>query len=169
MRAIGDILVADNATMLGDVVAEPEVNIWYGCVVRGDLARISLGRRVNLQDGCLLHTDRDEPQVLDAGVVVGHGAILHGRHIGADTLIGMGAILLSRCDIGAECLIAAGSLVGEGKVIPPRSLVAGVPGRILRTVTDDEVARTREIAQHYVELARRHARGEVTRPFGTPS
>jgi carbonic anhydrase/acetyltransferase-like protein (isoleucine patch superfamily) len=168
MRQIGEVFVASNATILGDVVLAPEANVWYGCILRGDLARITLERGVNLQDGCIVHTDRDEPQVIEAGVVAGHGAILHGRRIGKDTLIAMGARLLSGCEIGEGCIIAAGTVVTEGKVIPPRSLVMGLPGKVLRSVMDEEVERTRGIATRYLELARRHARGEVAFPYGPP-
>ncbi len=168
MRQIGEVYVASNATILGDVVLSPGANVWYGCILRGDLARITLGERVNLQDGCIVHTDRDEPQTIEAGVVAGHGAILHGRRIGKDTLIAMGARLLSGCEIGEGCIIAAGAVIAEGKVIPPRSLVMGLPGKVVRAVTDEEVERTRGIAARYLELARRHARGEIGYPYGSP-
>src|SRR4051794_694602 len=109
MRLIHDYYVAADAVVTGDVVLSPGVNVWYGCVLRGDLSRITLGPRVNLQDGCIIHTDQDEPLIIEEGVVVGHRATLHGRFIGRDTLIGMGAILLSGCEIGGECVIAAGT------------------------------------------------------------
>lgn len=165
MRQVGECFVADNAVVLGDVAMAPGVNIWYGCVLRGDLARISLGPRVNLQDGCILHTDFDEPQELEEDVAVGHRATLHGRRVGRGTLIGMGAILLSRCEIGEQCLIAAGTLIGEGKKIPPRSVVVGVPGRIIREATDEDVAIGARIAAHYLEMAKRHAAGEFRPPW----
>jgi len=168
MRAFDEVYVARSAIVTGDVVTAPGVNIWYGCVLRGDLARITLGRLVNLQDGCIVHTDRDEPMDLGEGVVAGHGAILHGRRIGAGTLIAMGARLLSGCIIGEECIVAAGAVVTEGKVVPPRSLVAGVPAKVLRAVTDEEAGRTRSIAERYLELAKSYARGEVNFVFGHP-
>jgi carbonic anhydrase/acetyltransferase-like protein (isoleucine patch superfamily) len=160
MRAIHGFYIAANAIVVGDVVLSPGANVWYGCVVRGDLARISLGPRVNLQDGCIVHTDTDWPQVMEEGVVVGHAAMLHGSRIGRDSLIGIGARLLSGCEIGEECLIAAGSVVTEGRRIPPRSVVMGIPGKVVRQITDEEVERTRLINAHYVEMARRHAAGE---------
>jgi carbonic anhydrase/acetyltransferase-like protein (isoleucine patch superfamily) len=164
MRQIGDAYVARTAVVTGDVVLSAGVNIWFGCVIRADLARISLGPRVNLQDGCIVHTDHDEPQLIEEGVVVGHGAMLHGRLIGKDTLVGMGAILLSGCEVGAECLIAAGTLITEKRRIPPRSLVMGVPGKVVRAVTDEDLRRTLAISAHYLELAQRYARGA----FGPP-
>src|SRR5579884_3297333 len=90
MQAIRDFYVARGVVVTGDVVLSAGVNLWYGTVIRGDLARITLGPRVNIQDGCVLHTDHGEPQDIEQGVVVGHRAVLHGRRIGRDTLIGMG-------------------------------------------------------------------------------
>src|SRR5437588_7730297 len=113
MQQIHGYYVAPGAVVTGDVVLSAGVNVWFGSVLRADLARITLGPRVNLQDGCIVHTDHGEPQLIEEGVVVGHGAMLHGRLIGKDTLVGMGAILLSGCEIGAECLIAAGTLISE--------------------------------------------------------
>src|SRR4051794_39525112 len=153
MRMIQDFYVAPGVIVTGDVVLSSGVNIWFGSVLRGDLARITLGRRVNLQDGCIVHTDYGEPQEIEEGVVVGHRAVLHGRRIGRDTLVGMGAMLLAGCEIGAECLLAAGTLVTEKRRIPPRSVVMGVPGKVVREVSDDDLKRTHAIAAHYLELA----------------
>jgi carbonic anhydrase/acetyltransferase-like protein (isoleucine patch superfamily) len=165
MRTIQDYYVADNAIVTGDVVLSAGVNIWFGSVLRGDLARITLGPRVNLQDHCIVHTDYDEPQLIEEGVVVGHRAVLHGRFIGRDTLIGMGALLLSGCEIGAECIIAAGTLITEKRRIPPRSVVMGVPGRVVREVRDDDLRRTLAISAHYLELAQRYAHGAFPAPW----
>jgi carbonic anhydrase/acetyltransferase-like protein (isoleucine patch superfamily) len=161
MQQIGDAYVAPGVVVTGDVVLSAGVNLWFGAVLRGDLARITLGPRVNIQDGTIVHTDHDEPLTVEEGVVVGHRAVLHGRHIGRDTLVGMGALLLSGCEIGAECLIAAGTLITERRRIPPRSLVMGVPGRVVREVTDADLARTQAIAAHYLELAQRYAAGQI--------
>jgi carbonic anhydrase/acetyltransferase-like protein (isoleucine patch superfamily) len=165
MRLIRDYYVAADAIVTGDVVLAPGANVWYGAVLRGDLARIALGPRVNIQDGCVLHTDHDVPQVIEEGVVVGHRAVLHGSFIGRDTLVGMGALLLSGCEIGAECLIAAGTLVTERRRIPPRSVVMGVPGRVVREVSDEELRRTHTTAAHYLELAQRYACGAFPPPW----
>jgi carbonic anhydrase/acetyltransferase-like protein (isoleucine patch superfamily) len=165
MQAIHDYYVASDAVVRGDVVLSAGVNVWFGTVVRGDLARVTLGPRVNLQDGCVVHTDGGEPQVIEEGVVVGHRAVLHGRVVGRDTLVGMGALLLSGCEIGAECLIAAGTLVTEKRRIPPRSVVMGVPGRVVRAVSDDDLRRTHAIAAHYLELAQRYAHGSFPPPW----
>jgi carbonic anhydrase/acetyltransferase-like protein (isoleucine patch superfamily) len=165
MQNIQDFYIADGVVVTGDVVLSAGVNLWYGTIIRGDLARITLGPRVNVQDGCILHTDYGEPQTIEEGVVVGHRAVLHGSSIGRDTLVGMGALLLSGCEIGAECLIAAGSLITEKRRIPPRSVVMGVPGRVVREVTDDDLRRTHAIAAHYLELAQRYAAGAFPPPW----
>jgi carbonic anhydrase/acetyltransferase-like protein (isoleucine patch superfamily) len=165
MQRIGDSYIAPGAVVTGDVVLGPGVNIWFGCVLRGDLATITLGPRVNLQDGTIVHTDHDEPLTIEEGVVVGHRATLHGKHIGRDTLIGMGATLLSGCEVGAECLIAAGTLVTEKRRIPPRSVVMGVPGKVVREVTDDDVKKTLAISAHYLEMAQRYAGGAFPPPW----
>lgn len=165
MRARGDYFVAENAIVLGDVRIGCGANIWYNCVIRGDLATVTLEQNVNLQDQTVIHTDRDAPMLLERGVVVGHRVILHGARVGRDTLIGMGAILLSGSDIGEESLVAAGTVIPAGRRIPPRSVVMGVPGRIVREIRDDEVAETRRICEHYLQLARRHAQGEFCPPW----
>lgn len=163
--AIRDFYVAGNAVVAGDVEFGPGVNIWFGCVVRADLARITLGRRVNLQDGTVVHTDTDAPMIIEDDVVVGHGAILHGSRIGKETLIGMGARLLGGCEIGEQCLVAAGSVVTEARRIPPRSVVMGTPAKVIRPITDDELRRTQEICAHYLEMAQRYVRGAYPPPW----
>ncbi len=165
MQQIGDVYVAQGVIVTGDVVLGPGVNLWFQTVIRGDLARITLGPRVNLQDGCIVHTDFGVPLTLEEGVVAGHGAILHGSRIGRDTLVAMGARVLSGTDIGAECLIAAGSVVTEGKRIPPRSVVMGIPGKVVREITAEELERTRRICRSYFELAQRYAAGEFPPPW----
>jgi carbonic anhydrase/acetyltransferase-like protein (isoleucine patch superfamily) len=165
MQAIADYYIASGVVVTGDVVLGAGVNVWYGTVIRGDLARITLRPRVNIQDGCIIHTDHDLPQDIEEGVVVGHRAVLHGRRIGRDTLVGMGALLLSGCEVGEECLIAAGTLVTEGRRIPPRSVVMGVPGKVVREVTAQELQRTQAICAGYLDLAQRYARGAFPPPW----
>jgi carbonic anhydrase/acetyltransferase-like protein (isoleucine patch superfamily) len=168
MQAIQDFYVAAGVVVTGDVVLSAGVNVWYGTVIRGDLARITLAPRVNIQDGCVLHTDHGEPQTIEEGVVIGHRAVVHGRRVGRDTLVGMGALLLSGSEIGEECLIAAGTLITEGRRIPPRSVVLGVPGKVVREITAEELARTQRIAASYLELAQRYAHGAFPPPWGRP-
>lgn len=165
MQRIKDFYIAPGAVVTGDVVIGTDANIWYGCILRGDVERITLQARVNLQDGCIVHADYDVPQVIEEGVVIGHMAMLHGRRIGRDSLIGIGARLLGGSEIGEECIVAAGALVTERTVIPPRSLVMGVPGKVVRTVTDADVARIRENNLRYVELARKYAAGAFPPPW----
>lgn len=165
MRAIQDYYIAPDAIVAGEVFLAAGVNIWYASVIRGDIASITLGPRVNIQDGCIIHADYDQPQEIEEGVVAGHAAVLHGRRIGRDTLIGIGARLLSGSEIGAECLIAAGAVVTEGRRIPPRSVVMGIPGKIVREVTAEELERTHSINAHYLELAQRYARGAYPPPW----
>ena len=167
MQQIHGYYLAPGVVVTGDVVLSAGVNIWFGCVLRGDLARITLGPRVNLQDGTIVHTDHDEPMTVEEGVVVGHRATLHGRLIGRDTLVGMGAMLLSGCEVGPECLIAAGALITEGRKIPPRSVVMGMPGKVVREVTDDDLRRTLAISAHYLDMAQRYARGAFPPVEGT--
>lgn len=168
MQAIQDFYIAAGAIVTGDVALAPGVNIWYGCVIRGDLARITLGARVNVQDGCILHTDRNVPLDLEEGAVLGHAAVVHGRRVGRDTLVGIGAKLLTGCEIGEECLIAAGTVVTEQRRIPARSVVMGVPGKVVREITPEELHRTRAINASYLELAQRYARGGYPAPWMRP-
>ncbi|CAN5433143.1 N/A [soil metagenome] len=155
----GDTYLAHNATVTGDVRYGSGVNIWFHVTIRGDVAPITLGDYVNIQDGAIVHCDFDAPLVIEPGVVAGHAAILHGILIGADTLIGMGATLLSGSEIGPECVIAAGSVVPPGMKVPPRSVVMGVPGRVVRPATLEEIERTRATNRRYRELARQYAEG----------
>ncbi len=165
MQAIQDYYIAPGVVVAGDVVLRSGVNIWYGSVVRGDLSRITLGPRVNIQDGCILHSDHGAPLVVEEGVVVGHGAILHGLRVGHDTLVGIGARLLPGSEVGEECLVAAGSVVTPGRRIPPRSVVMGIPGKVVREVTDEDLRHTQEVCAHYLEMAQRYVRGAYPPPW----
>ena len=160
MRRVGDAFLAPGAVVTGNVTLAPGVNLWYGVVVRGDVAPISLGEAVNLQDGVIVHCDYGFPMVVEPRVVVGHAAVLHGVRVGAGTLVGLGSRLLSGSDIGEECIIAAGAVVPPGMVVPPRSLVMGLPGRVVRPVTAEEIEKTRTINARYYDLARRYSEGD---------
>ena len=129
------VFLASTAIVTGDVELAAGVNIWFGAVVRGDVAPIVLGENVNLQDGVIVHCDYGVTNVIEAGVVAGHAAVLHGARVGPDTLVGIGAKLLSGSVIGAECLIAAGAVVPPGMNVPPRSVVMGLPGKVVRSIT----------------------------------
>ncbi|WP_378739094.1 gamma carbonic anhydrase family protein [Nocardia brasiliensis] len=130
--------VAPNATVIGRVRLAADVSVWYGAVIRGDLEEISVGERTNIQDGCVLHADPGFPLTVGSGVSVGHNAILHGCTVGDDVLVGMGATVLNGAVIGAGSLIAANALIPEGAQIPPGSLVAGVPGKVRRELSEAE-------------------------------
>ncbi|MEV0298651.1 gamma carbonic anhydrase family protein [Nocardia sp. NPDC050710] len=130
--------IAPNATVIGRVHLAAEVSIWYGAVLRADLEDITVGARTNIQDGCVLHADPGFALTVGSGVSVGHNAILHGCTVGDDVLVGMGATVLNGAVIGAGSLIAANALIPEGAQIPPGSLVAGVPGKVRRELSEAE-------------------------------
>ena len=148
--------VAANATVIGSVILEDEASVWFNTVIRGDSDLITVGARTNVQDASVLHTDAGIKLTLGAEVSVGHQAMLHGCTIGEGSLVGIKALVLNHAVIGRECLIGANTLVTEGKVIPDRSLVLGSPGKVVRTLSEEEVAGLRAIAAHYVGNARRY-------------
>jgi carbonic anhydrase/acetyltransferase-like protein (isoleucine patch superfamily) len=155
----GRFWVADNATVLGRVRIEEDASIWFNAVLRGDTEPIVIGARANVQDGCVLHTDIGFPLLIGDGVTIGHGAILHGCRIGRGSLIGIGAVVLNGAEVGEDCLIASQALIPEGKVIAPRSVVMGSPGKVVRQVTDRDLSRMRESCQDYVSRSQQYARG----------
>jgi carbonic anhydrase/acetyltransferase-like protein (isoleucine patch superfamily) len=151
---------AHNATIVGDVAAGEDSSFWFSAVVRGDVAPVTIGRRSNVQDCAVVHCDTDVPNVIGDDVVIGHGAIVHGKFVGNGSLIGMGATLLSRTVVGNECLIAAGAVVPPDLVVPDRMVVMGVPGKIVRQVSEKDLEYMRWLRGHYVQLAERYVRGE---------
>lgn len=157
----GGSYLAPSAVVVGDVTAGAACSFWFGCVVRGDVAAVSLGRRVNVQDNAVIHCDTGEPNVIEDDVTIGHGAIVHGLHVGRGSLIGMGATVLGRVKIGQECLIAAGAVVPPGLVVPDRMAVMGVPGKIVRPVREEELKYMKWLTEHYAELAKKYAAGDI--------
>ncbi|WP_431844122.1 gamma carbonic anhydrase family protein [Calidifontibacter indicus] len=153
--------VAPGATVVGAVTLGPQVGIWYGAVIRADLDSVEIGARSNVQDNGSLHADPGSPLRLGEGVSVGHNATVHGCTIGDNVLVGMGARVLNGAVVGANSLIAAGTVVPEGAEIPEGSLVAGVPGKVRRSLTDDERAALALNADVYVDLLAVHSAGEV--------
>lgn len=149
--------VAPGATLVGDVRLAAASSVWFGAVLRADGDTIAVGEQSNVQDGCVVHADPGRPVRVGARVTVGHRAVLHGCTVEAESLVGMGAVLLDGCRIGAGSMVAAGAVVLEGTVVPPGSLVAGVPARVRRPLTPPELERLRVSASTYVHLARRHA------------
>jgi carbonic anhydrase/acetyltransferase-like protein (isoleucine patch superfamily) len=150
----------DNCTIVGDVSIGPNSSIWFGAVIRGDVAPVIIGKRVNVQDNVVIHCDTDVVNTIEDDVTIGHGAIVHGKHVGFGTLIGMGATLLSRSVIGKECLIAAGAVVPPDLVVPDRMVVMGVPGKIVRPVKAEEFEYMRWLTTHYHELALEYVAGK---------
>ena len=146
--------VAPSATILGDVTLAEESSVWYGAVLRGDINRIVIGPRSNVQDGSVIHLADDYPTAVGELVTIGHKAILHACTVGDEVLVGMGAIVLDGAEIGARSILGAGALVTGGKKIPPGSLVLGSPAKVVRALTLDEQAGIRVWAEKYVALSR---------------
>lgn len=151
-----DVFLAPTATLSGDVELADRASAFYGVSVRGDSAPIRVGEGTNLQDNVVLHADTGYPCTLGAGVSVGHTAVVHGASIGDGSLIGMSATVMNGAVIGEQCLVAAGALVLEGTQVPPRSLVAGVPAKVRRELTEEEVAGLKKNADTYLVLAAKH-------------
>lgn len=151
--------VADSATVIGSVVLENDASVWWNAVVRGDNDVITIGAGSNVQDGSVLHTDAGIELTIGAGVTVGHLAMLHGCTIGDGSLIGIKSVVLNGAIIGKNCLIGANTLIPEGKTIPDGSLVMGSPGKIVRPLTDVQIALLRYSAAHYVENFKRYQSG----------
>jgi carbonic anhydrase/acetyltransferase-like protein (isoleucine patch superfamily) len=159
--------IAPGATVMGDVTLGAESSVWYGAILRGDLAPIVIGDWTNLQDGTIVHVDTDAPCTIGSRIGVGHRVILHGCTVEDECLIGMGSILLNRARIGRGSVVAAGAVVPEGMLVPEGSLVMGVPGRIVRPVDETLRRRIAETWEHYVEQARLHRSGRY--PVVSPS
>lgn len=148
--------VADNATVIGDVTLCEQASVWYGAVVRGDADTIIIGKGSNVQDCAVLHTDKGYQLTLGEKVTIGHSAVVHGADIGDNVVVGMHATLLNGCKIGKNSIIGAGALVREGQIIPENSLVVGMPAKVLREVSPEQIADNTWNADHYIELAQEH-------------
>lgn len=160
MPEIGSgVFLAPQSCLIGRAKLGNRVSVWFGTIVRGDMAPIEIGEETNLQDGSVIHVADDHPCIIGPRVVVGHRVILHGCRVEEECTIGMGAIVLNGAVIGAGSIIGAGSLIPEGKVIPPRSLVMGLPGKIIRSTTDAEVESNRYFAKKYVRTASAYLEG----------
>jgi carbonic anhydrase/acetyltransferase-like protein (isoleucine patch superfamily) len=151
----------------GEVVLGELASLWFGTVVRGDVAPITIGRRTNVQDNAVVHCDSGVPNVIGDDVTIGHSAIVHGKSVGNGSLIGMHATVLSRVVIGRQCLIAAGAVVPPDLVVPDRMVVMGVPGKIVRPVKAEELDYMKWLTEHYVEVARRYVEGKVGSVLGS--
>jgi gamma-carbonic anhydrase len=148
------VFVAEGACLIGEVELGEDASVWYNAVLRGDINRIRVGRRSNVQDGVIVHVTRQYPVEIAGEVTVGHQAMLHGCRIDEYALIGMNAVVLDNAHVGAYAIVAAGAVVREQSVIPEGVLVAGVPAKIIRPVTEDERLMLRQSADNYVHYAR---------------
>ena len=161
-RIAADAYIADDATLVANVEIGPEASVWHQAVLRGDVARIVLGARSNVQDGAVVHTADDLPAIIGQLVTVGHKAIVHACTVEDEVLVGMGSIILDGARIGTRSIIGANATVKQGMEIPPGSLVLGTPAKIVRTLSDAEQDEIKMWALRYVRLSREYlaVRGE---------
>ena len=150
------VWIAPNATVIGDVHLGANVSIWWNATLRGDNDPIHIGANSNIQDGSVLHTDEGVPMHIGRNVTVGHLVMLHGCTVGDGSLIGIGSVILNRAVIGKESIVGANTLIPEGKVYPDRSLIVGSPGKVVRQLSDDDAAKLKASAEHYVANALRY-------------
>ena len=155
-RTVGETFVAPTAVVIGDVAIDHESSVWWGAVLRGDYDSIRIGQRSNVQDNAVVHMDAGFPVTLGDSVTIGHKAVLHGCTIGNNSLVGINAVVMNEAVIGDDCLIGSNALITEGKRIPPRSLVLGSPGKVVRELSDEEVAEITDFADRYVRNFRRY-------------
>lgn len=158
-RISDSVWVADSAQVMGDVALADDASVWFGAVIRGDVAPIRIGRRSNIQDMSVLHADVGMPLTLGEDVTVGHQVMLHGCTIGDGSLIGIGAVVLNGAKIGKGCLVGAGSLVTEGKEFPDGSMILGSPAKAVRQLSPEQMEGLQLSAQRYVDNARRFRAG----------
>jgi carbonic anhydrase/acetyltransferase-like protein (isoleucine patch superfamily) len=159
LPAAGEAFIAPTAVLIGRVRVLPGASVWWGAVLRGDNEWIEVGPRSNVQDGCVLHTDMGYPLTIGAGCTVGHNAILHGCVLEENVLVGMGATVLNGARIGRNSLIGANALVPEGRAIPEGSLVVGMPAKVVRALSEEQIEGLRASAAGYVANGRRYAAG----------
>ncbi len=154
-----NVFVAPNATIIGRVLVGDRAGIWFGAVIRGDVDRIVIGRETNIQDLTVVHADADIPCLIGSRVTVGHRAIVHGCVVDDESIIGMGAIVQNRARVGSHSIVASGSVVREGFEVPVGTLVAGVPARVKRELTEAEIDYIGELADVYIGRARLYLAG----------
>ncbi len=150
------VYIAKNVELIGDIQLSANVSVWSGVIIRADINVVTVGEMTNIQEGTIIHVDLNSPTHIGKSVTIGHGAILHGCVVGDSSLIGIGAIVLDGAEIGDHTIIAAGSLIPPGKKIPPRSMVMGSPGKVVRELTDKEIQGLEEHAKNYLKLANAH-------------
>ena len=148
-----DAFIAPNAVLIGDVTVRAGASVWFGSVLRGDMDRIEIGERSNVQDNSMIHTDENEPTIIGANVTIGHMALVHSSIVESNVLIGQAAVLVGRNHIGTGTIVGAGAVLPEGFTAPARTLVLGVPAKVVRAVGPDDERWTVGAAAHYVELS----------------
>ncbi len=152
-RVAPDAFVAPTAVLVGDVVVQSGASVWFGTVLRGDMDRIVIGERSNVQDNSTIHTDANEPTLIGPDVTIGHMALVHSAIVERNVLIGQAAVLVGRNRVGSGTIVGAGAVLPEGFDAPERSLVLGVPARVVRAVQEEDARWTVGAAAHYVELS----------------
>ena len=152
----GEVFIAHTATLIGKVTLKHQSSVWWGAVLRGDYERITIGERSNIQDNCIVHMDEDFPVTVGDCVTVGHKVVLHGCTIGNNSLIGINSVIMNGVEIAEDCLVGSNTLITENKIIPPRSLVLGSPGKIVRELTDEEVEANTGFSDRYVRNSARY-------------
>ncbi|MBL0938139.1 MAG: gamma carbonic anhydrase family protein [Gemmatimonadaceae bacterium] len=155
--------IHETAVVVGDVHLAEDTSVWPTAVIRGDVERITIGARSNVQDGAVIHADPGVPTIVGEDCVIGHRAVVHGTILEDGVLVGMGAILLNRVRVGRGSIIGAGAVLTEGTQVPPGSLVLGIPGKVVRQLDAQQHAGTVTNAARYVALAQKHRSGEIPR------
>jgi carbonic anhydrase/acetyltransferase-like protein (isoleucine patch superfamily) len=150
--------IAPNATLMGHVEICAQASVWFGVVIRAEVAKVTIGARSNIQDGAIVHVDEGYPAIVGENVTVGHRAVVHGATIEDNCIVGIGAILLNGCRVGHHSIVAAGALLPEGKVYPPNSLLMGAPAVVVRELTQEQAARIASGADHYVTYGAAYAK-----------
>ncbi|MGM0651168.1 MAG: gamma carbonic anhydrase family protein [Bacillota bacterium] len=155
-----DVFIAPNAYLIGNVRVSSRASIWFGAVIRGDMDEISIGEESNIQDNVTIHVDFGTPTRIGRRVTVGHNAVLHGAIVADGVLIGMGSVILNGAVIGKDSLIAAGSLITPGTEIPPRSLVMGSPGKVVKSLEEEQLPVKAKMYRNYLDLAKDYRESE---------
>lgn len=155
--------IHESAVVLGRVTLADDVSVWPTAVIRGDVERIEIGARSNVQDGAVIHADEGIPTIIGEDCVIGHRAVVHGTVLEDGVLVGMGAVLLNRVHVGRGSIIGAGAVLTEGTQVPPGSLVLGVPGKVVRQVSAEQQAKIIDNAARYAALKEYYRRGDIRR------
>ena len=154
------VFICEGVQIIGDVILAKDVNVWFNSIIRGDVNYIRVGERTNIQDGCILHvTYKKYPLIIGKDVSIGHGAVLHGCTVKDSVLVGIGAMLLDNCVVNSNSLIAAGALVKENFVVPEGVLIAGVPGKIIRELTEEEIEMIKQRSRNYLMYVNNYKHG----------